>query len=177
MKRAITIFLLIIIFLIIYLLQSNLFSWFNIAGVRPNLFVVFILIIGLFLGESKGITLGIILGIVLDFFISKSVGISGIMFAVIGIIGGVLDKNFSKDSRITMIIMIVMCTCLYEIGSYIFNYFVNDANIEILIFTKKLIIENLFNIILTIILYPIIIKLGYKSEKVYREDKILTRYF
>lgn len=177
MKRTITILLLIIIFLIIYLLQANLFSWFNIAGVRPNLFVVFILMIGLFLGEGKGITWGIILGIALDFFISKSVGISGVMFGVIGIIGGILEKNFSKDSRITMIIMIVICTCFYEIGSYIFNYFVNDANIDIWIFTKKLIIENIFNIILTIILYPLIIKLGYKSEKAYRENKILTRYF
>ena len=37
--------------------------------------------------------------------------------------------------------------------------------------------EILFNIILTIILYPIITKLGYRSEKIFKENKILTRYF
>lgn len=177
MKKTLTIILLIIIFLIIYLLQSNLFSWFNLAGIKPNLFVIFVLIIGLFSGRSMGATFGIILGIMLDFFIGKSVGISGIMLGAIGFLGGVLDKNFSKDSRFTMIIMIIIATCFYEIGGYLFNYFVNNANVDILLFIKILIIENFFNIMITIALYPMIIKLGYKLEKIYKENRILTRYY
>lgn len=177
MKKVLITILFIIIFLIVYLLQSNLFSWFNIAGIRPNLFVIFILMIGLFAGESRGITWGILFGITLDLFIGKSVGISGIMLGLIGFIGGYLDKNFSKDSRFTMMIMIIISTCLYEIGSFIFHYFVNEANIPVGIFIKILIIENLFNVILTIIIYPLMIKLGYKLEKVFKENKILTRYF
>lgn len=177
MKKTIITLMIIITFLIIYLLQSNLFSWFNLAGIKPNLFIILVLMIGLFSGESRGITLGIIFGISLDFFIGKSVGISGIMLGAIGFLGGYLDKNFSKDSRLTMIIMIVLSTCLYEVGSYLFNYFVNDANISLWLFIKMLIIENVFNIIITIILYPIIVKLGYQLEKIYKENKILTRYF
>lgn len=177
MKKTIITFIIIITFLIIYLLQSNLFSWFNLAGIKPNLFVICILMIGLFAGESRGITLGIIFGISLDFFIGKSVGISGIMLGIIGFLGGYLDKNFSKDSRFTMIIMIVISTCLYEVGSYLFNHFVNDAHISGWLFIKMLMIENVFNIIITIILYPIIVKLGYQLEKIYKENKILTRYF
>lgn len=177
MKKTIITLMIIITFLIIYLLQSNLFSWFNLAGIKPNLFIILVLMIGLFSGESRGITLGIIFGISLDFFIGKSVGISGIMLGAIGFLGGYLDKNFSKDSRLTMIIMIVLSTCLYEVGSYLFNYFVNDANISLWLFIKMLIIENVFNIIITIILYPMIVKLGYRLEKTYKENKILTRYF
>ena len=177
MKKVLITILFIIIFLIVYLLQSNLFSWFNLAGIRPNLFVIFILMIGLFAGESRGIIWGILFGITLDLFIGKSVGISGIMLGLIGFIGGYLDKNFSKDSRFTMMIMIIISTCLYEIGSFIFHYFVNEANIPVWIFIKSLIIENLFNVILTIIIYPSMIKLGYKLEKVFKENKILTRYF
>lgn len=177
MKKTIITLMIIITFLIIYLLQSNLFSWFNLAGIKPNLFIILVLMIGLFSGESRGIALGIIFGISLDFFIGKSVGISGIMLGAIGFLGGYLDKNFSKDSRLTMIIMIVLSTCLYEVGSYLFNYFVNDANISLWLFIKMLIIENVFNIIITIILYPMIVKLGYRLEKTYKENKILTRYF
>lgn len=177
MKKTITTLLIIVIFLIVYFLQANLFSWFNLAGVKPNLFVILILMIGLFAGESRGVTFGIIFGIALDFFIGKSVGISGIMLGTIGFIGGYLDKNFSKDSRFTMIIMIIICTCLYEIGSFLFNYFVNDAKIAMSLFIKILIIENFFNIITTIILYPLITKMGYKMEKLFKENKILTRYF
>ena len=31
-----------LIFIIIYLLQSNFFSWFTIAGVKPNLIIIFV---------------------------------------------------------------------------------------------------------------------------------------
>ena len=123
MKKTIITLIIIIIFLIIYFLQANLFSWFNLAGIKPNLFVILILIIGLFSGESRGIIFGIIFGISLDFFTGKSIGISGIMLGLIGFLGGYLDKNFSKDSRLTMIIMIIISTCFYEIGSYLFNHF------------------------------------------------------
>lgn len=177
MKKTLTTLIIVIIFLILYLLQANLFSWFNLAGVKPNLFVIFVLIIGLFAGEIRGVTLGILFGISLDFFIGRSIGISAIMLGIIGFIGGILDKNFSKDSRLTMMIMIIIVTCLYEVGSYLFNYFVNNASINIILFIKMLIIENFFNIIITIILYPLITKVGYKLEKTFKENKILTRYF
>lgn len=177
MKKTITTIIMIITFLIIYFLQTNLFSWFNLAGIKPNLFVILVLIIGLFAGESRGVMLGILFGISLDLFIGKSIGISGIMLGIVGFLGGFLDKNFSKDSRFTMIIMIIISTCLYEIGSYLFNYFINNATIGIWLFIKTLVIENIFNVFVTIILYPLIVKLGYKLEKTFKENKILTRYF
>ena len=48
MKKTFTIIVLCIVFVIIYLLQINFFSWFTISGIRPNLYVIFILFIGLF---------------------------------------------------------------------------------------------------------------------------------
>lgn len=177
MKKILTVVLLIAIFLIIYLLQSNFFSWFNLAGIMPNLFIIFILIIGLFSGEERGIVFGIVFGVCLDFFIGKSIGISGIMLGIIGFLGGYLNKNFSKDSRLTMIIMIILSTLLYEIGSYLFNYFINDASISIWTLIRILIIESFYNTIITIILYPLILKFGYKLEKIFKENRILTRYF
>ena len=177
MKKTVTTIIMIITFLIVYFLQTNLFSWFNLVGIKPNLFVILVLIIGLFTGESRGVMLGILFGISLDFFIGKSIGISGIMLGIVGFLGGFLDKNFSKDSRFTMIIMIIISTCLYEVGSYLFNYFINNATIGIGTFIKILIVENIFNVFVTIILYPLIVKLGYKLEKIFKENKILTRYF
>lgn len=164
-------------FLIVYLLQSNFFSWFNLAGVRPNLFVILVLSIGLFTGRGFGSAFGILFGLSLDFFIGKSIGISAIMLGIIGFLGGYLSKNFSKDSRITMMIMILFATLIYEIGTYMFNYFINSVNIELFYFVKVLIIELVFNLLITIVIYPLIIKFGYKIEENFRENKILTRYF
>ena len=168
---------LIFTFLFIYLLQANFFSWFNLAGVKPNLFIILVLSIGLFTGRDFGSAFGILFGLSLDFFIGKSIGISAIMLGIIGFLGGYLSKNFSKDSRITMMVMILLATLIYEIGTYTFNYFINSANIEIMYFVKTLIIELVFNLLITIIIYPLIIKFGYKIEENFKENKILTRYF
>lgn len=177
MKKFGIILCLILSFLIIYLLQVNFFSWFNLAGVKPNLFVILVLIIGLFSGRSIGTTFGILFGLALDFFLAKSIGISALMLGIVGFMGGYLDKSFSKDSRVTMITMIALATFIYEIGIIIFNLFINNANLSVWYIIKTLIIELIFNSIITIIIYPLIIKLGYRIEENFKENKILTRYF
>ena len=143
----------------------------------PNIIVILILFIGLFYNKIAGTTYGILLGILLDFFIGKKVGISAIMLGTVGLIGGIFDKNFSKESRITIILMVVASTIMYEFGTYVIGYFVYDYSFEILSFGKMLLIECIYNVLITIIIYPIINVLGYKIEGEVKGNKILTRYF
>lgn len=177
MKKFLIILSIFLIFLLIYFLQSNFFSWFNLAGIKPNLFIIFILLIGLFAGQTMGTTFGIIFGISLDMFIGKSIGVSATMLGIIGFFGGYLDKNFSKNSRITIMLMSVGATVIYELGIYIFYNVTSYGLIDILGFIKILLIETIFNIIIVIILYPILAKMGYYAENNLRKQKILTRYF
>jgi len=167
----------ILIFIIIYLLQVNLFSWFNLARVKPNLFIILILVIGLFSGKSIGITFGVFLGFILDLLMGKSIGICATMLGITGFIGGYLSKNFSKDSRITMITMIAVTTFIYEIGVILLNFFINQTQIAIWHLLKILIIETIYNSIITIIIYPLIIKFGYKLEETFTKNRMFTRYF
>lgn len=177
MKKFMVVITLILTFLIIYLLQVNFFSWFNLAGVKPNLFIILALTIGLFSGKSIGTIFGVLFGLSLDLFIGKSVGIIAIMLGTIGFIGGYLNKNFSKDSRVTMITMVTMATFIYELGIIMFNYFINQALINFFYVIKVLIIELIYNAIIIIIIYPLIMKFGYRIEENFKENKILTRYF
>ena len=177
MKKTLSIFLMFVTFLIIYFLQSNLFNWFTIAGVKPNLFIIFTLFISLFAGVKIGTIYGIFFGLFIDIVIGRSLGVSSIMYGIIGAIGGYFDKNFSKDSRITIMLMVIGATLLYEIGNYIISIMQLSIQIEILSFVKILLIEVIYNIILIIILYPIIQKVGYKMEDIFKGQKILTRYF
>ena len=168
----------ILIFIIIYLLQANLFSWSNLAGVKPNLFVIFVLTLGLFGGKTTGITFGVILGFILDILMGKSIGISITMLGITGFIGGHLSKNFSKDSRLTMITMIASTTFIYEIGIILLNFLINQTQIGFWYIIKNLLIEIIYNSIITIIIYPLILKFGYIVEDIFnKRNKMLTRYF
>ena len=177
MKKVLTGIAIIITFFIIYFLQANFFTWFTINGVMPNLFIIFVLWIGLFIGKKTGLICGLIFGIYIDILVGKSIGISGIMFAIIGLIAEYIDKNFSKDSRLTIMLIIAASTVVYEVGIYIFQIIKWRINIEIFAFLKILSIETLFNVILSIILYPIIQKLGNLVESKFKTKEILTRYF
>ena len=86
MKKAGIIALIILDFFIIYFLQADFFSWFNIFGIMPNLFVILILFVGLFAGKKIGLILGLIFCILIDLLIGKSIGISGILLGAIGLI-------------------------------------------------------------------------------------------
>ncbi len=177
MKKTFAIIGLVLTFFIIYFLQANFFTWFNIAGVMPNLFVILILFIGLFIGRKLGVVFGLLFGIYLDLIIGKSVGISGLMLGVVGLWGEYLDKSFSKDSRITLMLMVASSTAIYEIGEFIFRIIKWNILIEIIPFIKILLLEIIFNITLSIILYPLIQRVGNYMESLFKNKKVLTRYF
>ena len=115
--------------------------------------------------------------IYIDIIIGRQIGISGIMLGLIGLAGEYLDKNFSKESRLTIVIMIISATLVFEVGCYIFNTMTLNMSIEIFSFVKTLLIEILYNIIITIIIYPIMQRLGHILEETFKTRTILTRYF
>lgn len=177
MKKFLIHIVLIITFIIGYILQTNLFSDFTIAGVMPNIFIILMLYIGLYMGRTMGIIYGISYGIFIDIWIGKNIGLTSIALAITGLLSGLLDKTFSKDSRITVLLMGAICTIIYEIVFYIFQIIIMGINVEILEFIKILLIEVIYNVILIIIFYPLMKVTGYEIENEIKGDRILTRYF
>ena len=164
MKKIIIYIGMFIAFIFIYILQSNLFTWFNIAGVQPNLFVILILFCGLFTGKISGLICGVISGIFLDLFIQTSVIIEPIMLGTLGYASGILAKNFSKENRFNIMVMVALTTLCYEIGVYTLKIIINSVSIEILPAIKIICIEVIYNVIITIIIYPIFQFFGRKIE-------------
>ncbi len=177
MKKVLINIELILIAFFIYYLQSNFFNWFNIAGIMPSLFTIFILFIGLFSNKIMGTIYGIILGLMLDLLIGARLGVYAISLGLIGFLATILDKNFSKDSRMTIMLMVAGVTFIFEVVCYFLNFIFLKNNIEIFNFIKILVIEIIYNLILTIILYPLIQKFGYYIENEYKENRLLTKYF
>ena len=168
---------LILTFIVIYLIQTIFFTHFTIAGIMPNIFIILMLYIGLYMGRTMGVIYGIIYGILIDIWVGKSLGLTSVALALVGILGGLFDKTLSKDSRLTVLLMGAICTIIYEIVLYFFNYMFFKINIEIYSFLKILFIETIYNVLLIIIVYPLMKATGYEIENEIKGDRILTRYF
>ena len=177
MKKIFIHISLIITFVVIYFLQTIFFSHFTIAGIMPNVFVILMLYIGLYMGRTMGVIYGITYGIFLDIWIGKSLGITSIALALIGLISGMFDKTLSKDNRMTVLLMGIVCTIIYEIILYFLQYMAFKTNVEILTFAKILLVEVVYNMLLIIILYPLMNKTGYEIEDEIKGNRILTKYF
>lgn len=74
-------------------------------------------------------------------------------------------------------VMTAVATFACELISYVLQIIIYDISIEIFAFIKIIAIEIVFNLMLIIIIYPIIEKSGTLLEKVFTEDKVLTRYY
>lgn len=173
MKKATDIFFVILIFFIIYFLQSNFFIWFNIAGVMPNLFIILVMMLGLFMKKKSGFTFGIIFGLLLDLFIGIRLGINAISLSVVGLASEVLDKNFSKDNRITVMFLTCILTLVAETIVYILQILLCKASLQVLEFTKVAIIEVIYNVILVAIIYPFLLSFGSKIENDFTNKSFL----
>jgi len=143
----------------------------------PNLFIVFALFMGLFLGKKLGVVISLIMGIILDILVGKTIGISGIVLAAVSLMGEYFDKNFSKNNRIMIIFMTIGSTIFYELVMYIINIAAFQIEADIPNTLLILGIETIYNIFLVIIFYPIIEKVGYYLEDIFKGKKYLTGYF
>lgn len=124
-----------------------------------------------------GIIYGSVCGICLDLLYEANVGINITGLVLIGILAILFNKNFSKDSRITIMFMVFGTTIIFEVITYFINYVLYSTNVEVISFIKILILEVIYNILITIIIYPLLQKFGYYIENTYKGNKILTRYF
>ena len=103
------------IFIILYFIQANFFGWFTIAGISPNIFVIYILFLGLFTDNKFSLIMALLTGITLDLVIGKTLGATAILFCLISIIANYFDKNFSKDNKFTILIMVIGMTLVFEV--------------------------------------------------------------
>ena len=177
MGKKTIILILFILGFVLYFLQKNIFSNFPIFGIVPNILIIYILFLGLYTNSKVSIAVGIFLGFLLDTVYGKCIGISSMMFCILAYVSSYFDKNFSKENKITIIIMCIGATFVYELGSYIINSIVFNFEIEFRYFLNKVFIENLYNTLLLIIIYPVFKKFGYILDRKFKQSNLLTRYF
>lgn len=96
------------------------------------------------------------------------------MFCLIGFIATWFDTLWSKDEKISIIIMVIISTLLFEFGSYFIKSIVLDFDLEIATFFKILAFEELYNILITIIFFGVIKKFGYMMERKLKRNNMYT---
>lgn len=165
---------LLVVFGVVYFLQTNIFPLIPISKVYPNLFVIFILVIGLFGNNFLAILFGLISGLFIDLTYNEIVGITPAMLCLIGFIATWFDSLWSKDEKISIIIMVLLSTFIFELGAYFLKSLILNFDIELGVFFKILFWEEIYNVLLTIIFFGVIKKLGYIMERKLKRNNMYS---
>lgn len=79
-------------------LESTIFNEIMIAGVKPDLILIIVILYAIFYGPREGAVVGLFLGLLEDLFLAKYVGINALTKFFIGLIIGSLEKRIYKEN-------------------------------------------------------------------------------
>lgn len=156
------------------ILESTLFQYTRIYGVKPDFSIIFIVAYAILRGSSYGAFIGLGVGILLDSMYGKIIGINAFSYMVTGYIIGRAHENVFKDSLIPAFIFNFFAIFIYQHIFFMLSYFTNSipgtdiSYIHILL--KVVIPQAIYNSIMGSILYRYIYKLDerpFMNKRIY----------
>lgn len=103
-----------------YLLQSSVFTFFELAGVVPDVLLILVVSTAFFCGQRAGLLTGFISGLLMDFCIGDVIGLFAAFYMLIGFLNGYSAKVYDKDDYFMPLGMVAVSELLYSILYYVF---------------------------------------------------------
>lgn len=154
-----TIFILIIVVLLNFFLQSTIFPYISILEVVPDTALLIVIAIALLRGKYYGGFIGLAMGLLQDIIFSPVIGINAFIYFFAGYTIGIIENKLSRDNLFIPLLFSIIGTIYYNFTYYTFMFFLSK-NIPFLSFTKNImLIEILYNGVLAIPVYKIFSKI------------------
>ena len=117
------IFVLILLTLFNFFLQSSLLPYISIFGVVPNTSIILILCIALFKGKAYGAIFGLFIGLLQDVVFSPIIGINAFIYFFLGYFLGTIENRLIRENMFIPILFSVLGVIYYNFSYYVFTYF------------------------------------------------------
>ena len=173
MKKFFVLLLTIFVTIFVLWLQVNLFNYYKLFGVIPNIGIVLIVAISMCAGQNIGGIIGLLYGVLFDSCFNTSFGLYTFMFCVIGYGVGLIKGKLALDNKLSLFIIVAISTLLLEIINIIFLSIKNISfDISALYIFKVIVLEIIYNVFLTFISYKPLMFLGdiiNRSRRAYYE--------
>ena len=165
-----------IIVVIIVLVQSTVLNYLNIHAVKPNLVLVFTILIALIKGINYGATLGLVCGLMQDIISGRIMGIYAVIGLYTGVVVGLINKRLYKWNLAVSTAIVFLFTGLYELVICILLVYNLDEGISKIFYSiwDVIVPEAFYNSIVSSLIYFPIIKLEKHLEE--RLDKATSRF-
>ena len=162
--------------LLLFLLQSTVFTSLQIAGGIPNLLMMLCSATGYQFGKLPGMVCGFFCGLMLDFAGDGIIGVNALIFLWIGYLNGFLHKYYVKNDVFVPLALTAASELIYCFFMYVFNFLIR-GRLSVLSYLKTNILPTLiYTVVLSVVVYRLLdlvyngvilrsVKHGEESEK------------
>ena len=159
MKKVGIVFVLVVL---IYSLQTGLFTWIAINQIKPNFIIAAITLIAFLRGEYYGLAFGAPLGFLVDVFFGPIIGPNFFLYSCIGLLAGKTYYVFSKEDFMFPLLVIGLADISYNMAIYIIGYLFR-GNMDFLYFFIHIILpEAIYTILIGAVMYRLFVFINQK---------------
>ena len=145
-------------------LQCTLFRGIDFGGIVPNLMIILTSSFGFMRGEKEGLIIGFFCGVLSDIFFGDILGFYALVLMYIGFLNGKFSRVFYPEDIKLPLALIVVSDLSYGMLCYILMFLLRGKFHFSYYFTSVIQPETLYTIVVTIFLYPVILKINEKLE-------------
>ncbi len=158
-KFVVTIFV-----IAVFCIQCSVFGSFAFAGIIPNLMIILTSSFGFMRGEKEGLIIGFFCGLLNDICFGGFLGFYALVLMYIGYINGKFCRIFYPEDIKLPIALIITSDLSYGIICYILLFMLRGRFRFAYYFSHVILPEALYTIVVTMFLYPLILKVNEKLE-------------
>lgn len=149
----------ILIMMALFILQSTVIAFLQIAGIKPDLPMVFALCISLYKGENIGSFMGFLNGFFEDIVYGRFLGFNALVKFFTNYVAGYATKNIFKGPALMTMVLVFLGSLLYNFIFIFVNIFVREINIPINFFVPVILPSALFNMIISPFIYRGVVRM------------------
>ena len=169
MEKVLKIIFSTIIVIISFVLQLFVLNNMNLFGVKPNLFLISIIVVCLNTDIYVSTLFSFLIGLIVDMLFGAG-GLFAISYTIIGMLLGYVNEDYMKENLLSISILTIISTTLFEFIQYIKSMIIISKYVSIFFFLKQLLLSILLNVIIVVIICFIFRKI---MEKIYKkQDKL-----
>ena len=163
MERAKKIIISVILLIISLFMQLFVIDNMSLLGVKPNLFLISIIVISLNTDIYISTVYSFIIEVILDLLFGAG-GLFTISYVVIAMILGVVKEDYMSENLFSISILTSLSVTIFELIQYFKSMIVISKFVSLLFLLKQLILSILLNVVITVIVCYIFKKILYKKE-------------
>lgn len=147
-----------------FILQCSVFGHIAFAGIIPNVMIVLTASFGFMRGEKEGLVIGFLCGLLTDIFFGNFLGFYALVMMYTGFLNGKFSRVFYPEDIKLPIALVVVSDLSYGILCYILLFMLRGKFQFSYYFFHVILPEAFYTIVVTLFLYPLILKVNEKLE-------------